>query len=144
MAILSDTSTPPPAPIDWAALVAELDALAEASLGKRAQKIKNVLEAADQSGAGIEAAIDQITSMTLVFVDPVRLADLADDMRTHLACRIGKPLPERQSATPEPVAGYEDPGVLAAIADQGCLGHTLLCLGLVVAVVCVVVSILTA
>ena len=80
-------TTPPTAAgpqLDWAAIVAELQAMAEDSLGNRARKVKDILGAADPSIAGIEAAIDQAPSISLRFVDSSRLEQLAQDMRTRL------------------------------------------------------------
>jgi len=80
--------TTPPSPagpqLDWAAIVAELQAMAEDSLGNRARKVKDILGAADPSIAGIEAAIDQVPSISLLFVDSSRLEQLAQEMRARL------------------------------------------------------------
>ena len=81
-------TTPPPSSsgpqLDWAAIVAELQAMAEDSLGNRARKVKDILGAADPSIAGIEAAIDQVPSISLLFVDSSRLEQLAQEMRARL------------------------------------------------------------
>jgi outer membrane biosynthesis protein TonB len=81
-------TTPPVSPgspqLDWAAIVAELQAMAEDSLGNRARKVKDILGAADPSIAGIEAAIDQVPSISLLFVDSSRLEQLAQEMRARL------------------------------------------------------------
>ncbi len=81
--------TTPPSPasgpqLDWAAIVAELQAMAEDSLGNRARKVKDILGAADPSIAGIESAIDQVPSISLLFVDSSRLEQLAQEMRARL------------------------------------------------------------
>jgi hypothetical protein len=80
--------TAPPRPVgpqlDWAAIVAELQSMAEDALGNRARKVKDILGAADQSLAGIEAAIDQVPSISLLFVDSSRLEQLAQEMRARL------------------------------------------------------------
>ena len=80
--------TTPPVPagpqLDWAAMVAELQAMAEDSLGHRARKVKEVLGRADPSGAGIQAAIDQVASISILFVDASRMEQLAQDMRARL------------------------------------------------------------
>ena len=80
--------TAPPSPsgpqLDWAAIVAELQAMAEDQLGNRARKVKDILGAADPSIAGIEAAIDQVPSISLLFVDSSRLEQLAQEMRARL------------------------------------------------------------
>ena len=70
--------------LDWAAIVAELQAMAEDSLGNRARKVKDILGAADPSIQGIEAAIDQVPSISLLFVDSSRLEQLAQEMRARL------------------------------------------------------------
>ena len=80
--------TAPPAQsgpqLDWAAIVAELQAMAEDQLGNRARKVKDILGAADPSIAGIEAAIDQVPGISLLFVDSSRLEQLAQEMRARL------------------------------------------------------------
>lgn len=84
--------TAPPAPsgpqLDWASIVAELQAMAEDSLGNRARKVKDILGGADPSLAGIEAAIDQIPSISLLFVDSSRLEQLAQEMRARLKSHL--------------------------------------------------------
>jgi hypothetical protein len=74
--------------LDWASIVAELQAMAEDSLGNRARKVKDILGAADPSQAGIEAAIDQIPSISLLFVDSSRLEQLAQEMRARLKSHL--------------------------------------------------------
>jgi hypothetical protein len=119
---MSDESDPA-APADWTALLDDLHALAVASLGKRSQKVINVLAAADQSETGIEAAIDQIEGMRVTFVDPVRLADLADAMKVVLATHTGQQLPAPQSGVPRMLYGASDPGFMAAATGiTGCGG----------------------
>lgn len=141
---MSDSPTPA-VPIDWTALIEELNALAVASLGKRAQKVSTVLAAANLSEAGIESAINQIARKTIVSVDPVRLADLAEEMKVRLAARCGKPMPAQQSKAPHWTEDYVDAGVLAALGDSGgCLGSTMLYLTVVAGSVVVVESVLAA
>jgi hypothetical protein len=83
---VAPTAPPPPSgpQLDWAAIVAELQAMAEDQLGNRARKVKDILGAADPSIAGIEAAIDQVPSISLLFVDSSRLEQLAQEMRARL------------------------------------------------------------
>jgi hypothetical protein len=85
----------PPAPaysggpqLDWASIVAELQAMAEDALGNRARKVKDILGAADPSLPGIESAIDQIPSISLLFVDSSRLEQLAQEMRARLKSHL--------------------------------------------------------
>ena len=85
--------TAPPRPaggpqLDWSAVVAELQAMAEDALGNRARKVKDILGASDPSLAGIEAAIDQIPSISLLFVDSSRLEQLAQEMRARLKSHL--------------------------------------------------------
>lgn len=74
--------------LDWGAIVGELQAMAEDALGNRARKVKDILGAADQSLAGIEGAIDQIPSISLLFVDSSRLEQLAQEMRARLKSHL--------------------------------------------------------
>jgi outer membrane biosynthesis protein TonB len=74
--------------LDWAAVVAELQAMAEDALGNRARKVKDILGAADPSLGGVEAAIDQIPSISLLFVDSSRLEQLAQEMRARLKSHL--------------------------------------------------------
>jgi len=74
--------------LDWGGVVAELQAMAEDALGNRARKVKDILGASDQSLAGIEAAIDQIPSISLLFVDSSRLEQLAQEMRARLKSHL--------------------------------------------------------
>jgi hypothetical protein len=74
--------------LDWSAIVAELQAMAEDALGNRARKVKDILGAADPSLPGIEAAIDQIPSISLLFVDSSRLEQLAQEMRARLKSHL--------------------------------------------------------
>jgi hypothetical protein len=74
--------------LDWNAVVSELQAMAEDALGNRARKVKDILGAADPSLAGIEAAIDQIPSISLLFVDSSRLEQLAQEMRARLKSHL--------------------------------------------------------
>ena len=84
-------TTPPRAAgpqLDWGSIVAELQAMAEDSLGNRSRKVKDILGAAEQSLSGIEGAIDQIPSISLLFVDSSRLEQLAQEMRARLKSHL--------------------------------------------------------
>ena len=80
--------TPGGAQRDWSPVVAELQAMAEDALGNRARKVKDILGGADPSMAGIEAAIDQVPSISLLFVDSSRLESLAHEMRARLKSHL--------------------------------------------------------
>jgi uncharacterized protein DUF4388 len=81
-------TTPPASNRDWSPVVSELQAMAEDALGNRARKVKDILGAADPSEAGIEGAIDQIPSISLLFVDSSRLEQLAHEMRARLKSHL--------------------------------------------------------
>jgi hypothetical protein len=89
---MSVAPTTPPRPagpqLDWGSIVAELQAMAEDSLGNRSRKVKDILGAAEQSLSGIEGAIDQIPSISLLFVDSSRLEQLAQEMRARLKSHL--------------------------------------------------------
>lgn len=70
--------------VDWEDAVAQLQQLAEDSLGNRSRKVKDILAAAERSRAGLERAIDEIPTISLLFVDSSRLEALAQEMRTRL------------------------------------------------------------
>jgi hypothetical protein len=90
-------ATTPPTPaapassgpqLDWAAIIAELQAMAEDALGNRARKVKDILGSAEPSISGIEAAIDQVPGISLLFVDSSRLEQLAQEMRARLKSHL--------------------------------------------------------
>jgi hypothetical protein len=81
-------TTPPASQRDWSPIVSELQAMAEDALGNRARKVKDILGAADPSESGIEGAIDQIPSISLLFVDSSRLEQLAHEMRARLKSHL--------------------------------------------------------
>ena len=74
--------------LDWQAIIAELQVMSEDALGNRARKVKDILGAADPSLAGVEAAIDQVPTISLLFVDSSRLEQLAQEMRTRLKSHL--------------------------------------------------------
>jgi hypothetical protein len=88
--------------VDLPAIVAELQAMAQEELGDRARKATDVLATAEQSVAGLEAAIDRIARTSLVFVDQSRMERLAYAMKARVASRVGlqppAPRPESKAA----------------------------------------------
>jgi hypothetical protein len=78
---------PPPATggaVDWEAVIADLQQITEDQLGNRARKVKDLLGAAERSRAGIQSAIDQIPTISILFVDASRLEALANELRARL------------------------------------------------------------
>jgi hypothetical protein len=74
--------------LDFSTIVVELQMMAEDALGNRARKVKDILGAADPSLPGLEGAIDQIPSISLLFVDSSRLEQLAQEMRARLKSHL--------------------------------------------------------
>jgi hypothetical protein len=74
--------------VDWDQVITELQSLTEDALGNRARKVKDVLANADRSEAGIEAAIDQIPSISILFVDSSRLDGLASELRARVRSHL--------------------------------------------------------
>jgi len=91
------TSAPAPAPVsaatgvvgDWESVIADLQQITEDQLGNRARKVKDLLGAAERSRAGIQSAIDQIPTISILFVDASRLEALANDLRARLEAYPG-------------------------------------------------------
>jgi hypothetical protein len=77
-------AAPPRVPPDWDLVVADLQASTEEALGNRSRKVKDVLASAERSQLGIEAAINQIPTISILFVDSSRLEALAADLRGKL------------------------------------------------------------
>ena len=74
--------------LDWDRILGDLQQLAEESLGNRSRKVKDILAGAEHSRAGVERAIDEIPTISLLFVDSSRLEALAQDMRTRLQSEL--------------------------------------------------------
>ena len=69
---------------DWEGIVTDLQQITEDQLGNRARKVKDLLGAAERSRGGIQSAIDQIPTISILFVDASRLEALASDLRGRL------------------------------------------------------------
>jgi hypothetical protein len=79
----------PASNVDWEAVVNDLQAVTEEELGNRSRKVKDVLGSAEHSQAGLEAAIDQIPTISILFVDSSRLDALANNLRAKLRSYTG-------------------------------------------------------
>ncbi len=78
----------PPAPaasgepdIDWPALMAQLNQMADAALQNRSKKVKEMLASTEHNLDGLDRTIDRISQTSIMFVDPARLTNLANEMR---------------------------------------------------------------
>jgi hypothetical protein len=69
---------------DWEQVITTLQGMAEEALGNRSRKVKDILGSAEHSRSGVENAINQIPTISLLFVDSSRLEALAQEMRTRL------------------------------------------------------------
>jgi hypothetical protein len=65
-------------------VIADLQQITEDQLGNRARKVKDLLGAAERSRSGIQSAIDQIPTISILFVDTSRLEALAGELRARL------------------------------------------------------------
>jgi uncharacterized protein DUF4388 len=69
---------------DWESIIADLQQATDEALGNRSRKVKDILASADRTQAGIEASIDQIPQISILFVDTTRLESLAGELRARL------------------------------------------------------------
>ena len=99
----ADDQTPPESLVGWPALVAELQAMARESLGGRATKAEALLANSEQSVVGLEAAIDRVAHVPVVFVDQSRVEELAYSMKARLAARLGQPPPPPPPPPGQPI-----------------------------------------
>ena len=80
-------SPPPPAPpggepdIDWNSLMSQLNAMADNALQNRSKKVKEMLASTDHNLDALDRTIDRISQTSIMFVDPARLTNLANEMR---------------------------------------------------------------
>jgi len=79
---------PAPAPassnepdIDWNELMSQLNQMAEAALQNRSKKVKEMLASTEHTVDGLDRTIDRISQTSIMFVDPARLTNLANEMR---------------------------------------------------------------
>ena len=80
-------AAPPPPPvsaepdIDWSALMSQLNQMADNALQNRAKKVKEMLASTDHNLDALDRTIDRISQTSIMFVDPARLTNLANEMR---------------------------------------------------------------
>ena len=84
--VYAPPSQPPATAVaaEWEAVVGDLQQVTEEQLGNRARKVKDLLGAAERSRPGIQSAIDQIPTISILFVDASRLEGLATDLKVRL------------------------------------------------------------
>ncbi|MEA2667502.1 MAG: hypothetical protein QOJ33_436, partial [Chloroflexota bacterium] len=69
------------ADIDWQSLMNELNAMADNALQNRSKKVKEMLGSTEHNLDSLDRTIDRISQTSIMFVDPARLTNLANDMR---------------------------------------------------------------
>ena len=74
---------------DWEAVIGDLQQITEDQLGNRARKVKDLLGASERSRLGIQSTIDQIPTISILFVDASRLEGLATDLKARLEAYPG-------------------------------------------------------
>ena len=71
--------------VDWASVINEMAGRADAVLGTRAKKVKELLYATNHSRTDVDGTIEKISELSIMFVDPSKLTSLAEDMRQMAA-----------------------------------------------------------
>ncbi|MFN2464080.1 MAG: DUF4388 domain-containing protein [Candidatus Dormibacteria bacterium] len=66
---------------DLSSAVNQMAARADAVLGTRAKKVKELLFAAGHDRADVDATIEKVAELSIMFVDPSKLSSLADEFR---------------------------------------------------------------
>jgi hypothetical protein len=67
--------------IDWPALMSQLNQMSDAALQNRSKKVKEMLASTEHNLDGLDRTIDRISQTSIMFVDPARLTNLANEMR---------------------------------------------------------------
>ena len=67
--------------VDWSGRIDEMASRADTVLGTRSKKVKELLLATSHSQEDVDATLDRISELSIMFVDPSKLTALADDMR---------------------------------------------------------------
>ena len=80
-------AAPPAAPsgaepdIDWPSLMSQLNQMADNALQNRSKKVKEMLASTEHTLDALDRTIDRISQTSIMFVDPARLTNLANEMR---------------------------------------------------------------
>jgi len=67
--------------IDWPSLMSQLNQLADNALQNRSKKVKEMLGSTEHNVDALDRTIDRISQTSIMFVDPARLTNLANEMR---------------------------------------------------------------
>ena len=61
--------------------MSQLNQMADNALQNRSKKVKEMLASTEHSLDGLDRTIDRISQTSIMFVDPARLTNLANEMR---------------------------------------------------------------
>jgi Domain of unknown function (DUF4388) len=67
--------------IDWPSLMSQLNQMADTALQNRSKKVKEMLGSTEHNIDAVDRTIDRISQTSIMFVDPARLTNLANEMR---------------------------------------------------------------
>jgi Domain of unknown function (DUF4388) len=67
--------------IDWPSLMSQLNQMADNALQNRSKKVKEMLASTEHNLDALDRTIDRISQTSIMFVDPARLTNLANEMR---------------------------------------------------------------
>jgi hypothetical protein len=70
--------------IDWPSLMSQLNQMADNALQNRSKKVKEMLSSTEHNVDALDRTIDRISQTSIMFVDPARLTNLANEMRQLL------------------------------------------------------------
>ena len=70
--------------LDWSALMSQLNQMADSALQSRSKKVKEMLSSTEHNVDALDRTIDRISQTSIMFVDPARLTNLANEMRQVL------------------------------------------------------------
>jgi len=70
--------------IDWSSLMSQLNQMADNALQNRSKKVKEMLGTTEHTVDSLDRTIDRISQTSIMFVDPARLTNLANEMRQLL------------------------------------------------------------
>lgn len=70
--------------VDWPSLMSQLNQMADSALQNRSKKVKEMLASTEHTVDALDRTIDRISQTSIMFVDPARLTNLANEMRQLL------------------------------------------------------------
>ncbi len=81
-----DTAVPPSTAgseleVDWQTLINQLYQMTDNALQSRAKKVKEMLASTEHNLDALDRTIDRVSQTSIMFVDPTRLTNLANEMR---------------------------------------------------------------